>query len=39
MCEDKPVEAIEDEASLYDRWEKLESNYISSGFILRVTRF
>ena len=39
MCEDKPAEAIEDEASSYDRWEKLESNYVSSGFILRVTRF
>ena len=39
MCEDKPAEAIEEEVSSHDRWEKLESNYVSSGFILRVTKF
>ena len=39
ICEDKLVEVIKDEASLYNRWEKLKSNYVSSSFILRVIRF
>ena len=39
MCEDKPAEVIKEEISSYDRWEKLESNYVSSGFILRVIKF
>lgn len=39
MCEHKPAEAIEEEVSSHDRWKKLESNYVSSSFILRVTKF
>ena len=39
MCEDKPTKAIEEKISLHDRWEKLESNYVSSDFILRITKF
>ena len=39
ICEDKPIEAIKEKVSLYDRWEKLESNYVNSGFILRIIKF
>ena len=39
MCENKSIEAIKNEASLYNRWEKLKSNYVNSDFILRVIRF
>ena len=39
MCEDKSIEAIKEKISLHDRWEKLESNYVSFDFILRIIKF
>ena len=38
MCEDKPAEAIEDDEVAMNRWTKLESQYVDSGFVLRFTK-
>lgn len=38
MCEDKPVEVIEDEEVAIMRWIKLQNDYTDSGFVLRFTK-
>ena len=38
MCEDKPSEAIEDVEVAQHRWDKLETDYTDSGFVLRFTK-
>ncbi|CAF9916357.1 hypothetical protein IMSHALPRED_003053 [Imshaugia aleurites] len=38
MCEDQPAESIEDVDGAMNRWTKLESDYMDSGFVLRFTK-
>lgn len=38
MRNDKPAHKIEDEEVAMNRWIKLETDYINSGFVLRFTK-
>ena len=38
MCEEKPADKIEDLSTATERWMKLKTDYISSGFVNRLTK-